>query len=70
MLPKFVSWFKRHWWDIKGAAAVLFLLAFVGGWVANLVKTGLANFDVSDDLTALRIVGIVFYHLGAVLGYF
>jgi hypothetical protein len=70
MFVSLTNWFKRHWWDIKGVAAVLFLSAFVGGWVANLVKTVLANFDVSDDLTALRIVGIVFYHLGAVLGYF
>jgi hypothetical protein len=51
---------------------VIVVIAFVGGWIANLVKT-VGLFIHSDPITTMfigRIVGVIVAPLGAILGYF
>lgn len=51
-------------------AAVVVMIASVGGWVANIVKIIGADFDPLTGMLVARIVGIFLAPLGAVLGYF
>jgi hypothetical protein len=52
-----------------GFVYVVFWLAVIGGWIANVVKfIGLLGGEVNGWFVA-RLVGIVAVPLGAVLGY-
>ena len=49
---------------------IVFWLLVVGGWVANIVK--ILGVDFSEPVTVevvLRGVGIIFFPLGAVMGF-
>lgn len=59
--------------SIFGIAYLAFLIAFFGGWIANVVKLVHLGIPVDTAHTtiifALRILGIVIVPLGAVLGF-
>lgn len=53
--------------------AIIILAVFlggVGGWVANIVAIANGNFTPLTGMMVLRVIGIFFAPLGAVLGYF
>ena len=50
--------------------SILFVIAFAGGWVSNIIKiidTGFADFN---GMLIARCIGVFMAPLGAVLGYF
>lgn len=52
---------------------IIFLAVFlagVGGWVANIVAIANGDFTPLTGMMVLRVIGIFFAPLGAVLGYF
>ena len=53
-----------------GLAFVLFALVIAIGWVINIIEVVATIADPITGLFILRCVGIVFFPLGAVLGYF
>lgn len=56
--------------DMIKVAVLLFILAAIGGWIANIVKlVGMIGGDVTAMFIA-RCVGIFAAPLGAVLGFF
>lgn len=56
--------------DMINVAALLLILAAIGGWIANIVKlVGMIGGDVTAMFIA-RCVGIFAAPLGAVLGFF
>jgi len=56
--------------EMINVAALLLILAAIGGWIANIVKlVGMIGGDVTAMFIA-RCVGIFAAPLGAVLGFF
>lgn len=57
-----------------GGALIAFAIvwgwvALAVGWIANVVKLASSGIGSLDILTILRVVGILFAPLGAILGY-
>lgn len=49
---------------------IVIAIAFVGGWIANIVKLIGIDFSHITGMVIARAVGIFVAPLGAVLGYF
>ncbi len=49
---------------------IVFVLAALGGWIANIVKLIGMNFDHISGMLVVRAIGVVLAPLGAVLGFF
>jgi hypothetical protein len=48
---------------------VVFFLAAIGGWVANIVKLAGCSFDPLTGIVIIRAIGVVVAPLGAVMGF-
>ena len=49
--------------------SVAIVLAFLGGWIANVVKFAGMDFGTVTAMLVLRAIGIIAAPLGAILGY-
>jgi len=55
--------------DIQGLFFMVLFAAFIGGWIANIIKIVASPFDPVTGLEIARVVGVFMAPLGAVLGF-
>lgn len=49
---------------------LVIIVAFLGGWIANIVKLIGSDFDPITGMVIARIIGVFLAPLGSVLGFF